>query len=526
MEQYRAILSSEDAEAPKNGSDKRNGLPAENLEPVSGGCRTRVSHVYCPDDDCSCDSHHGSEREQDDQMRYTLDSAITLKRWQGSPPYYLVGKGRKLHPLTEEEDGFLRRCDGQSELPEGFLADRLQASGMIHPCPENTGSPSGRMFTYPNIHVDNIDWNITDRCNYNCRHCFHAADNSFPRDEFSLEEAKCFLDDVVTCGISSLRLTGGEPTLHPHIREILTLMREKGIRLATLITNGSRLDGDFLSFLKAMHPGAEIMISFDGLSTHDWMRQHPGSEEVALDAIRRSKAAGFRVAVNCNANRKNRSVLIDTVDCLAGENVDMIRVIRTSEAPRWELNHDNMTLTPEEYYELSLELARHYLTSGITAPLIIWQSLYLNGKRRVFACLPVKGAACGFTGKELICSAMLKKPSVLANGEITPCTPMAGYFALHGIHMENVKTVGLQQAMTSGVFVSAVTARAGEKLLNNAKCGECAYGKSCRGGCPALSIASGGDMMSSDETKCAFFYGGYYEKYCGLMKDWKNLNPV
>ena len=92
--------------------------------------------------------------------------------------------------------------------------------------------------------------------------------------------------------------------------------------------------------------------------------------------------------------------------------------------------------------------------------------------------------------------------------------------------MENVKTVGLQQAMTSGVFVSAVTSRAGEKLLNNAKCGKCAYGKSCRGGCPALSIASGGDMMSSDETKCAFFYGGYYEKYCSLMKDWNNLNPV
>ena len=93
--------------------------------------------------------------------------------------------------------------------------------------------------------------------------------------------------------------------------------------------------------------------------------------------------------------------------------------------------------------------------------------------------------------------------------------------------MENVKTDGLQKALTEGRFISAVTQTVGKKLRENPKCGSCVYGKVCQGGCPALSlISSGGSMLSADEYKCAFFFGGWYEKFCQIMGDWQNLNPI
>lgn len=460
-------------------------------------------------------------------MYYILKRDVRLMRWKGSPPFYSQRPSPKRHPLTEEEDAFLRQCDGKTELPDGFLADRLEASGLIRPCaPGEASLLPGQAVTYPNIFVAGLDWNLTDRCNYNCLHCFHAADNSAPREEFSLPEALRFLDGVRACGIASLRLTGGEPTLHPQFVEILAAMRERGIRLNTLITNGSRLDDDLLARIKALHPGAEIMISFDGIGTHDWLRQHPGSEQQALEAIRRCKRAGFRVLINCNVNRKNRDVLPRTVALLAEENVDLIRVIRTSESPRWTRNMGDMTLTPEEYYALSAELARQHLANGIQTPLNVWQSLYLLPKRRAFSCFPVKSGACRYTGREALCAAMLQKPSVLANGELNPCTAFAGYLTLHGVHMENVKTLGLQAALTEGRFVSVVTKTAAEKLRANPECAACAWAKSCQGGCPALSLIFGGDILSADRSKCAFFRGGWYDEFCRILDGWTNLNPI
>ena len=97
---------------------------------------------------------------------------------------------------------------------------------------------------YPNKLSCVIDWTITERCNYNCLHCFHAADNNVHREEFSREEALRLLEEAEACGVSAIRLTGGEPTLYPYFREIVEEIRKRGMRLKTLITNGSLMDDE------------------------------------------------------------------------------------------------------------------------------------------------------------------------------------------------------------------------------------------------------------------------------------------
>ncbi len=460
-------------------------------------------------------------------MYYILDPNISIKKWRGGPAYYLNSGSIRRHVLDGEAYEFLKKCDGNTQIDPCFQADKMEVCGMIRPCEKGAASLlPDQIKEYPNYYIRTIDWNILDLCNYNCLHCFHAADNSMQRDSFSYEEALRFLDEMASCGITSVRLTGGEPTLYPYFRELLQEIKDRGLHLRTLITNGSRLDEELVSYIKDLHPDAEIRISFDGIGYHDWLRQHTGAEEQTKMAIRICKNAGLTVMVNMNVNRKNRAAVFDSVQMLAGMGVDMIRIIKTTEAPRWQLNAGNETLSNDEYYDFSVEFAEEYKNTPGLPPVIIWQSMFLDGKHMTFSCYPVKVSSCRYQEDALICSSIMDKPSVLANGEITPCTAFAGYYAMMGIHMENVKTVGLQKALTEGRFISAVRQTVGKKLRENRKCGSCVYARVCQGGCPALSTISGGSMLSTDEYKCAFFFGGWYEKYCRVMGDWKNLNPI
>jgi len=459
-------------------------------------------------------------------MKYILNENILLRKWRDGLPWYMYRGSSSRRRLTEEEWTFLCRCDGVTGSEPSFLADRLELSGMIRPAGEGASLMPDQIREYENVYIQSIDINITDVCNYNCLHCFHAADNGVKRDVYTREELQRLLDEIRDCGIAGVRLTGGEPTLHPEFREILSDIRQKGLQLATLITNGSRLDPEMVAFIRELHPDAQIMISFDGIGCHDWLRQHPGAEEQALRAIRLCKEAGFYVMINANVNRKNRAVMTESVELLADLGVDMIRIIRTTEAPRWQLNAGDETLTTEEYYDFSAEFAKAYRESGVRVPVMIWQSLYLDPARRRFSCFPVKSSVENFREDIPVCTAFHLKPSVLTNGDIVHCSPMAGYYELWNLPKENVKRDGLRKILTESSFSAALDLTVKDKLRANDKCAACPYVRNCQGGCPALSVLSGGDFLSPDGYKCVFFNKGYYEVFCEALSGWKNMNPM
>ena len=462
-----------------------------------------------------------------EELYYILDENILLRKWMDSPPCYLYRGKRGLSELTEEEYDFLRKCDGKTPLKKEFLADKLELCGMIHPIEKGTKTllPE-QVMELSNHRLLGIELNITDQCNYNCLHCFHAADNKAPRSVYTYEEVVRFLDEMKQCGISRLRLTGGEPTLHPQFRQVLKDMKDRRIQLKTLVTNGSTMDGELAAYIKALHPKAEIMISFDGIGFHDWMRQHPGSEEKTLEAIRICKKAGLGILVNMNVNRKNRDVIFDSVKMLDEEGVDKVRIIKTTEAPRWELNAKDQSLTVPEYYAFCLDFASKIKISPVRAYLIIWQCLSMDPKKKWFSCLPVKAATGCYDEKAPICRAFSGKTSVMAYGDIFPCSAFAGYNERQGIRMENVKSQGLQKTLQGGSFLTAITHTVGEKRKANEKCGSCRFFENCQGGCPALSVLTGGGMLAPDAYKCIFFENGWYERFCEALDGWENRIPM
>ena len=457
-------------------------------------------------------------------MVYILEDNIRVQKWQIGPARCVVEGKPKGFLLTPEEYALLQLCDGRTELQPCNALYLMEAMGAIRRCQKGeTVLKPGQIWEYPNKLVCTIDWTITERCNYNCLHCFHAADNERHREEFTREEAFRFLEEAQACGVPAIRLTGGEPTLYPYFREIVTEIRNCGMALKTLITNGAQLDEELVGFLKSLHPRAQIMLSFDGIGTHDWLRQHAGSEESVKQAIRVSKAAGFSVKINMNVNRKSRPVITDSVKMLTDMGVNEIRLIKTTEAPRWQLNAEENSLSPEEYYDFSLDFAVWYRGSGLTLPVTIWQSLYLRGKDKVYHILPIKSAACDYREDAYICIAMLKKLSVQANGDLIPCAPMAGFFTGRDIHVGNVKRESLQTLLSEGPLFKMVTQTAKDKRLANPKCATCKHFRNCQGGCPALSINYGDSLLSPDIYKCVFFEKGYDRKYREALEGWTGI---
>lgn len=90
----------------------------------------------------------------------------------------------------------------------------------------------------PNV----INYHITDRCNYQCKHCFAR----FNQKELSLDDAKKVVDAIEVYFKEAksenprINLAGGEPLIYPYIDEIIDYISSKGIKVS-IITNGSFL---------------------------------------------------------------------------------------------------------------------------------------------------------------------------------------------------------------------------------------------------------------------------------------------
>ncbi len=109
---------------------------------------------------------------------------------------------------------------------------------------------------------------INDHCNLTCPVCF--ADSSPQRETHkSLAEVEKMLDIIVAAeGEPDLvQISGGEPTIHPNILEILHAAKARPIRHLMLNTNGIRIAQDpaFVSELKKLSPGFEVYLQFDSL---------------------------------------------------------------------------------------------------------------------------------------------------------------------------------------------------------------------------------------------------------------------
>ncbi len=161
--------------------------------------------------------------------------------------------------------------------------------------------------------------------------------------------------------------------LHPRFMDIVREIYKRDMFIDELNTNGYFITQEILDEFNAVGCRPMIKISFDGIGCHDWMRDRKGAEARTLDAIELCTRNGFNVMSQTQVHRRNLDSLMPTARKLNDIGVSTMRLIRTTEAPRWEKNSPGSCLGIEEYYAVMLDFMRAYKDSGMQMNVIAWQ---------------------------------------------------------------------------------------------------------------------------------------------------------
>jgi uncharacterized radical SAM superfamily Fe-S cluster-containing enzyme len=138
---------------------------------------------------------------------------------------------------------------------------------------------------------------VTDSCNLTCPVCY--SDSSPARTKHrSLSEVEAMMDTLVASeGEPDLvQFSGGEPTIHPQILEILAAAKRRPIRHLMINTNGLRIarEPGFVERLAELKPGFEVYLQFDSLRPAA-LRTLRGADlsEVRLQALEQLERHGI-----------------------------------------------------------------------------------------------------------------------------------------------------------------------------------------------------------------------------------------
>lgn len=185
------------------------------------------------------------------------------------------------------------------------------------------------------------------RCNLACAGCGKI---DYPDEilNLRLSREEC-LGAVDECGAPVVSIAGGEPLLHKEMPDIVAGIVARR-RFVYLCTNALMMEKE----LDQYRPSRFLVwsVHLDGdQQMHDRSVCQPGVYERAVAAIRRAKAAGFRVNINCtlfnDAEPERVAAFFDTVK---------------------ELGVDGITVSPGYAYERAPE-QDHFLTRSKTKQL-------------------------------------------------------------------------------------------------------------------------------------------------------------
>ncbi|MDL2269205.1 radical SAM protein [Desulfosarcina sp. OttesenSCG-928-A07] len=302
------------------------------------------------------------------------------------------------------------------------------------------------------------------RCNFRCPYCYVPAEQDF-KSELTVAQIRDVLVQARDLGVRRIIILGGEPSLYPHIREMIDFVRNQGMD-AEMFTNGSGITPDFARWLFDRNVRVVLkMNSFDPV-LQDRLTGTPGSWKIIAHALDRLKLAGYPsehafLAVSTIICRQNYPELPRLWSWLRDQNIapyfEIITPQENAAKSPW-LTVDTPAL--ERMFETLSAIDRNQYgrTWKIQPPLVGNRCL-----RHQFSCL------------------------VTATGNVTPCVGVP-------LSLGNIRKVPLRQIIeTSPVMKDLKNYRQTIK----GPCRQCDMAPGCYG-CRGAAYQITGDYLASD----------------------------
>jgi radical SAM protein with 4Fe4S-binding SPASM domain len=359
-----------------------------------------------------------------------------------------------------------------------------------------------------------VSWNLTQRCNLECAHCYLSAHaGADPDGELTTDECRRVIDEIAEVNPNVfLILTGGEPLLRRDLWEIAAYAAEK--RFTTVLgTNGVLLREREVRLMREHGVlGASISLDSTDPARHDAFRHLPGAWQGAVRATRVLAEAGLDFSLHMSVTDWNVGdvpAMIDLARDLGAKVLNFFFLVRTGRG------RDLTDIDATAYERILTYLARAQgvglqrpapLTPGVpgfedpwSTPVGRADGLLIRAKcaphfRRILwqlnpASPLLKNYAYGS------CPAGKYYCRITPEADVTPCPYMP------------VSAGNLRRQSFADLWRQApVFADLREPRLGG-RCGVCEFAKIC-GGCRCRAYATHGDYLAEDPA-CAYQPGAH-----------------
>lgn len=262
--------------------------------------------------------------------------------------------------------------------------------------------------------LNQIYFYLTEGCNLACRHCwiapkYQTEDHVYP--SLPLDLFRSIVEQAKPLGLSAVKLTGGEPLLHPNIREMLEVVRSEDLRL-NVETNGTLCTPELAEKMAACkNPFVSVSIDGGDAETHEWVRGVPGCFEAALEGARNLVNAGFKPQIIMAVMRRNRDQMEAVVRLAESLGAGSVKFNIVTPSGRGEkMREAGETLTIEELVDLGRWVG-NMLSASTDLRIIHSQPFAFRPMSRMFGD---NGDGCGRCG-------ILSILGVLADGSYAMC---------------------------------------------------------------------------------------------------------
>jgi molybdenum cofactor biosynthesis enzyme MoaA len=182
---------------------------------------------------------------------------------------------------------------------------------------------------------------VTDKCNFKCPYCRELRPDA--KGTLSLDEVKEIIDYWTADNLKNIRFSGGEPTVHPNLVEMVSYAKEKGVERIAISSNGSSTPAYYEKLIEA---GAnDFSISLDACCSSgcDEMAGTCGFFGKIVSNIRELSKKTY-VTVGIVVTDTNRDEFLKTVNFAHELGVADIRVISSAQYNQYL---ESMALIPQ-----------------------------------------------------------------------------------------------------------------------------------------------------------------------------------
>ncbi|MBM3332046.1 radical SAM protein [candidate division WOR-3 bacterium] len=329
---------------------------------------------------------------------------------------------------------------------------------------------------------------LSDNCNLRCRHCWivprFTNGKPDPGRCVDVDALLAAVREAKTIGLSTAKLTGGEPMLHPRFMEVVARLKAEGLDLI-METNCTLMTAEAARYLKGKL--SFISISLDGADarTHDAFRGVEGAFDAALKGLSYLVDAGFKnTQVIMSVHRGNRHQVEALGQLVASRGAATVKLNPVTRTGRGVTMHEHGEGLD---FDDQMELARYIDDDlGQRSPIgvILTMPPALSSLRR----LGRSGGSCGDCG---VCGILgiLGTNQYALCGIGTTCPEFIygqlGKDSVRDIWLTNPTVLYLRRALADPDSFPGTCAR-------------CIFARACRTGCVADNYARSGQLIAPD----------------------------